>query len=56
MYFSIRKNIICKMDNPRLIENSTKNFLFQTLQKCHYNRVILYYYITEEINFTYDYL
>ena len=32
------------MDNPRLIENSTKNFLFQTLQKCHYNRVNIYYY------------
>jgi hypothetical protein len=32
------------MDNPRLIENSTKNFLFQTLQKCHYNRVSIYYY------------
>jgi len=32
------------MDNPRLIENSAKNFLFQTLQKCHYNRVSIYYY------------
>jgi hypothetical protein len=32
------------MDNPRLIENSAKNFLFQTLQTCHYNRVSIYYY------------
>jgi ribosomal protein S24E len=34
------------MDNihPRLIENSAKNYLFQTLQKCHTNRVSIYYY------------
>jgi hypothetical protein len=32
------------MDHPRLIENSAKNFLFQTLQKCHSNRVSIYYY------------
>lgn len=32
------------MDQPRLIENSAKNYLFQTLQKCHYNRVSIYYY------------
>jgi hypothetical protein len=30
--------------NPRLIENSAKNYLFQTLQKCHTNRVSIYYY------------
>ena len=29
---------------PRLIENSAKNYLFQTLQKCHNNRVSIYYY------------
>jgi len=34
------------MDNvgPRLTENSAKNYLFQTLQKCHNNRVSIYYY------------
>jgi len=32
------------MEYPRLIENSTKNYLFQTLQKCHTNRVSIYYY------------
>uniref|UniRef100_A0A6C0JMM2 Uncharacterized protein n=1 Tax=viral metagenome TaxID=1070528 RepID=A0A6C0JMM2_9ZZZZ len=32
------------MENPRLIENSAKNYLFQTLQKCHNNRVSIYYY------------
>jgi len=31
-------------DYPRLIENSAKNHLFQTLQKCHNNRVSIYYY------------
>ena len=30
--------------HPRLIENSAKNYLFQTLQKCHTNRVSIYYY------------
>jgi type IV secretory pathway TrbF-like protein len=33
------------MDYPRLIENSSKNYLFQTLQKCHNNRVTIYYYV-----------
>jgi hypothetical protein len=32
------------MDQPKLIESSAKNFLFQTLQKCHNNRVTIYYY------------
>jgi hypothetical protein len=32
------------MENPKLIENSVKNYLFQTLQKCHINRVSIYYY------------
>jgi hypothetical protein len=32
------------MDNPRLTENSARNYLFQTLQKCHTNRVSIYYY------------
>jgi len=32
------------MDHPRLIENSAKNYLFQTLQKCHNNRVTIYSY------------
>jgi len=29
---------------PRLTENSAKNYLFQTLQKCHHNRTTIYYY------------
>ena len=33
------------MDYPRLIENSSKNYLFQTLQKCHNHRVTIYYYV-----------
>lgn len=33
------------MNNPQLIENSAKNYLFQTLQKCHTNRVSIYYYV-----------
>lgn len=32
------------MEYPRLIENSAKNYLLQTLQKCHNNRVSIYYY------------
>jgi hypothetical protein len=32
------------MDQPRLIENSAKNYLYQTLQKCHHNRTNVYYY------------
>lgn len=30
---------------PKLIENSAKNYLFQTLKQCHNNRVTIYYYI-----------
>ena len=29
---------------PRLIENSAKGYLLQTLQKCHYNRTMVYHY------------
>ena len=29
---------------PRLIENSAKNYLLQTLQKCHHNRTTIYHY------------
>ena len=29
---------------PRLIENSAKSYLLQTLQKCHHNRTVMYYY------------
>lgn len=32
------------MDYPRLIEASAKNYLYNTLQQCHNNRVVLYYY------------
>jgi hypothetical protein len=32
------------MDPPRLIENSVRNYMFQTLQKCHSNRTTIYYY------------
>jgi len=30
---------------PRLIENSAKYYLYNTLQQCHNNRVGLYYYV-----------
>ena len=33
------------MDQPRLIESSTKNYLFNTLQSCHSTRVSMYYYV-----------
>lgn len=33
------------MEYPRLIENSAKNYLFQTLKQCHNNRVNIYYYV-----------
>ena len=29
---------------PRLIENSAKNYLLQSLQKCHQNRTTIYHY------------
>jgi len=29
---------------PSLIENSVKDYLYDTLQKCHSNRVNVYYY------------
>ena len=32
------------MEQPRLIESNARGFLFQTLQKCHTNRVSIYYY------------
>jgi len=32
------------MDSPKLIDGPAKNYLFQTLQKCHNNRVTIYYY------------
>ena len=32
------------MEQPSLIEASTKNFLFNTLKQCHTNRVNVYYY------------
>ena len=32
------------MDQPRLIESSAKNYLFNTLKDCHKNRVSIYYY------------
>ena len=33
------------MDYPHLIENSAKNYLYHTLQQCHSNRVVIYYYV-----------
>jgi hypothetical protein len=33
------------MDQPRLIESSAKNYLFNTLQQCHNHRVSIYYYV-----------
>lgn len=32
------------MDEPCLIEPSVKNYLFNTLHKCHSTRVSIYYY------------
>ena len=32
------------MHYPRLIEYTTKNYLFNTLQQCHNNRITIYYY------------
>jgi hypothetical protein len=37
------------MDGPRLIESSAKSYLYQTLERCHNNRVNLYSYV---LNFT----
>jgi hypothetical protein len=33
------------MDTSHLIENTTKNYLFQTLKQCHNHRVSIYYYV-----------
>ena len=33
------------MNPPRLTEYSAKDFLFQSLQHCHANRINIYYYI-----------
>jgi hypothetical protein len=33
------------MEYPHLIENTAKNYLFNTLRRCHDNRVNIYYYI-----------
>ena len=33
------------MEYPRLIENTAKNYLYQTLKQCHNNRVTIYYYV-----------
>ena len=32
------------MDAPKLIESSTKNYLFNNLKQCHTTRVSVYYY------------
>jgi len=32
------------MDGPRLIETSAQNYIFNTLQQCHSNRVNVYFY------------
>ncbi len=39
------------MEQPSLIESSTKNFLFNTLKQCHTNRVNVYYYAFNTIVF-----
>jgi uncharacterized protein YcfL len=39
------------MEQPSLIEASTKNYLFNTLKQCHNNRVNLYYYVFNAIVF-----
>jgi hypothetical protein len=33
------------MENPRLIENSARYYLYNTLKQCHTNRVSVYYYV-----------
>jgi len=33
------------MNTPKLIENSVKNYLYYSLQKCHENRVKIYSYV-----------
>lgn len=33
------------MEYPRLIENTAKNYLYQTLKQCHNHRVTIYYYV-----------
>ena len=33
------------MEYPRLIENSAKNYIYNTLNQCHSNRVSVYYYV-----------
>jgi len=33
------------MDSINLIEPNVKNYLYDTLQKCHSNRISIYYYI-----------
>ena len=33
------------MEYPRLIENTAKNYLFNTLKSCHEHRVTIYYYV-----------
>jgi hypothetical protein len=33
------------MENPRLIENSTRYYLYNNLKQCHINRVSIYYYV-----------
>jgi hypothetical protein len=32
------------MDGPRLIETSAQNYIFNTLQQCHSNRINVYFY------------
>lgn len=39
------------MDIPRLIDNNARFYLFQTLQKCHENRVQLYTFALNVIVF-----
>jgi len=33
------------MEQPSLIEASAKNFMFNTLNQCHTNRINVYYYV-----------
>jgi len=33
------------MDNINLIEPNVKNYLYDTLQRCHSNRISTYYYV-----------
>jgi len=44
-YISHRMFSNVETEMPNLIETSAKNYLFNTLQQCHKNRLGIYYYV-----------